>query len=61
MDKLIAVRLPKADDMLIREIASREEIKASEVYRRAIQEFLVEERVEQEYTQLLGELESQCV
>ena len=61
MDRLIAVRLPKADHALIREIANREEMKTSEVYRQAVREFLAEERAAQEFVKLLGELENQCI
>lgn len=61
MDRLIAVRLPKADHALIREIANREEMRISEVYRRAIREFLAEDKVAQQYVELLREMEQGCV
>lgn len=61
MDRLIAVRLPKADDARVREIATREEMKPSEVYRRAIREFLAEDKVAQQYVELLREMEQGCV
>jgi hypothetical protein len=60
-DRLIAVRLPKADDAMIRQIAIREEMKASEVYRRAIGEFLAEDKVAQQYVEMLREMERGCV
>lgn len=39
-DKLLSLRLPKACDESIRRIAQNEDVKASEVYRKAIEDLI---------------------
>jgi hypothetical protein len=60
-DRLVAIRLPKEADFRMRTIAEREEMKKSEVYRRAIGEFLAEDIASEKFAKLLQEQESHCV